>query len=49
MANLFAQLSIKNSAKEIEFFIVANRGIPVNQAFANAGFGSTIFIRSYYA
>ncbi len=37
MANLFAQLGIKNSDDAIECFIATNRGIPENQALADAG------------
>lgn len=40
MAGLFAQLGISNSKEEIESFIEANRGIPVNQALADADFWS---------
>ena len=40
MASLFAQLGLKNSNEEIESFIVSNRGIPENQALADADFWS---------
>jgi len=41
MAGLFSQLGLKNSDDEIENFIVTHRGIPVNQALADADFWST--------
>lgn len=41
MTSLFAQLGIKNSDEEIERFIATNRGIPENQALADADFWST--------
>ncbi|MBA6339847.1 DUF2789 domain-containing protein [Colwellia sp. MB02u-10] len=40
MTSLFAQLGLKNSDEEIERFIASNRGIPVNQALADADFWS---------
>ena len=40
MISLFAQLGLKNSDEEIERFIASNRGIPENQALADADFWS---------
>ncbi|MGB2738967.1 MAG: DUF2789 family protein [Cognaticolwellia sp.] len=40
MANLFAQLGLKNSNEDIEFFIAANRGLQKEQALADAEFWS---------
>ncbi|WP_077286434.1 DUF2789 family protein [Cognaticolwellia aestuarii] len=40
IASLFAQLGIKNSDEDIEFFIADHRGIPENQALADAEFWS---------
>lgn len=40
IAGLFAQLGLKNSNEDIEFFIAANRGIPKEQALVDANFWS---------
>ena len=40
MTNLFAQLGLKNSNEDIEFFIAANRGLQKEQTLAEAEFWS---------
>ncbi|AZQ84170.1 DUF2789 domain-containing protein [Colwellia sp. Arc7-635] len=40
MTNLFAQLGLKNSNEDIEFFIAANRGLQKDQPLADADFWS---------